>query len=244
MLVPVRTIRVWINAFIPQHIPRWTRPVPQPDDDERPNATMIPSSQPDQPGTAVGYFTDQRGFSNALDAPSQVHSEAYIDLTGPKPLLAQWHECRFTTPVDGPERPKAALPEDPGQLRFLLLPHRSLIRDPAIAKLVGTMPWRGSGPSPAEPIHVHFCGEAELPLVGVAEPLTHVAYSGILRIDRDAQTIEARAMVSRFPAFEMYAAVNEGPGRPIFRLFLPRGSAGWSGRGRTMRAIGGQCDLG
>ncbi len=68
MPVDIRSIKFWINAFIPKDIPRYTRPVPG-----SPVITMIPGPVL-VPGSDC-YPTDQRGFSYEVHAKSRMHSE-------------------------------------------------------------------------------------------------------------------------------------------------------------------------
>ena len=69
----VRTVTVWINAFIPRNVPGFTIPYPK-----DPTLTMIHG-----PFNAVSdcFLTDQRSFSSNIAAPSRLHSEITIDLT-------------------------------------------------------------------------------------------------------------------------------------------------------------------
>src|SRR6185503_21297619 len=113
MAVPIRSIKFWINAFIPGNIPGYTIPVPG-----RGGETMIPG--PPEPGvtkgagagfhgyipyayayayptlTSYGYHTDGRTFSNDIKASSRMHCEFRIDISTGRPQMTQYHRCDKT----------------------------------------------------------------------------------------------------------------------------------------------------
>jgi hypothetical protein len=99
MPVPIRSVKFWINAFIPRHIPGYTRAVPK---GIHLGKTMIPG--PQRPGFGARrievsdcYLTDQREFSNDIHAKSRLHSEFRIDFGGGMSTLTQWYNCDEAT---------------------------------------------------------------------------------------------------------------------------------------------------
>jgi hypothetical protein len=89
--VAIKSVKFWINAFIPKIIPGYTRPVPG-----NPMLTMIPG-----PVLVTGsdcYYTDQRDFSNEIHASSRMHSEGRVEFRSSRdPVMTQWHNCDTTT---------------------------------------------------------------------------------------------------------------------------------------------------
>ena len=86
-----RTVKVWINAFIPRHVPGKTEDVAGGD-----GRTMLRGPVP---GVSDCFLTDGRDFSSDIDASSRMHSEIEIDLSGPSEVF-QWHRCHATVEVD------------------------------------------------------------------------------------------------------------------------------------------------
>lgn len=116
MSVPIRSVKVWINAFIPKWIPSYTLPVPG---GIHVGKTMIPG-----PNIASDcYLTDQRDFSNHIHAKSRMHSEVTVDFGGRRPAIKQWHKCDLTTELDcedGDEESTAR--GSTSRMKFHLLP--------------------------------------------------------------------------------------------------------------------------
>lgn len=88
----IRTVKVWLNAFIPQNVDSITEPAPSP----HTGKTMLR-------GPVLGisdcYLTDNRGFDLNVNAVSRMHSEIEIDVTGPT-ILFQKHTCDPTHEID------------------------------------------------------------------------------------------------------------------------------------------------
>ena len=93
MPIPIRTVKVWINAFIPRTISSYTLRVPA---GIHVGKTMIPGPNP----ISDCYLTDQRDFSNLIHAKSRMHSEVKVDFTGSRSTITQWHKCDLTTELD------------------------------------------------------------------------------------------------------------------------------------------------
>ncbi len=88
---PGRTVKVWLNAFIPKTIEGLTRPVPN-----RPGETMIDGPVP---FVSDCFLTDQRSFDPKIDAKSRMHSEIEIDLVDGRET-SHFHKCDPTEEVD------------------------------------------------------------------------------------------------------------------------------------------------
>jgi hypothetical protein len=87
---PIRTVKVWINAFIPVTIPGKTIPAVGP----HAGKTMLNGP----PGSGC-YLGDNRGFSAAIHAPSRMHAEIEIDVAGPSETF-RWTNCDTTHEID------------------------------------------------------------------------------------------------------------------------------------------------
>ena len=91
----IRTVTVWLNAFIPRDVHGLTKKVPD----------FVVKKDPSMAGktmfdTVAGCgLTDQRSFSREINASSRMHSEAKIDLNKPS-LLYQKHRICPTTLVN------------------------------------------------------------------------------------------------------------------------------------------------
>jgi len=82
----IRTVTVWLNAFIPRDVAGLTKKVP--DVGVKIDPGMVGKTMFD---TVAGCgLTDQRSFSADINASSRMHSEAKIDLDKPS-LLYQKH---------------------------------------------------------------------------------------------------------------------------------------------------------
>lgn len=89
---PIRTVKVWLNAFIPQTVPGKTEPAPAP----HTGLTMLRGPVP---GVSDCYLTDNRMFDANVHAPSRMHSEVEINVAGPTEVF-QWHNCDETHEID------------------------------------------------------------------------------------------------------------------------------------------------
>jgi hypothetical protein len=88
-----RSVKVWMNAFIPRVVDGYTLDVPK---GAHVGKTMIPGPFP----TSDCFLTDQRSFSNDVHAKSRMHCEANVDFLAARPTLGQWHNCDQTTECD------------------------------------------------------------------------------------------------------------------------------------------------
>jgi hypothetical protein len=86
----IRTVKVWLNAFIPDTVPGKTIPAPGP----HAGKTML-----NGPIFSECYLTDNRSFDSNVHAPSRMHSEIEIDVAGPTEVF-QWHNCDETHEIN------------------------------------------------------------------------------------------------------------------------------------------------
>ena len=90
----IRTVTVWLNAFIPRDVAGLTKKVS--DSGANKDSSMAGKTMFD---TVAGCgLTDQRSFSAEINASSRMHSEAKIDLDKPR-LIYQKHRIGPSTVV-------------------------------------------------------------------------------------------------------------------------------------------------
>ncbi len=237
MSARVRNIKVWVNAFIPAHIPGYTTDILS---GEHQGQTMILGP----PGPAGSFLTDQRSFENATDAQSQMHSAGSIKFNAPKPQLTQWHECQFTTQLRGDDQQQLISDEresgDASRMKFTLLPHPALVRNPEALRLMRTAP-RRSGPSAPVDKRTYLFVDCRASFVSekLANHFGDLHCRGLVTIDMVAKTADFNGQVGRFPAYEMYFSINDAPGVPIFRLSPQRGRTALEKTGSALRVIKG-----
>lgn len=85
----IKTVKVWINAFIPRDLPDLTFPAPG----ASAGKTMVKGPL----GTC--FLGDQRTYDDYIHASSRLHSELSVDVATVKPLL-EWHNCDPTHQID------------------------------------------------------------------------------------------------------------------------------------------------
>lgn len=211
MAVPIRSIKFWINAFIPKKVAGYTKSVPG-----KQNYTMIPGPFP---GSDC-FYTDQRNFSNNIHAESRMHSEFKLNFTGPTPNLKQWHKCDFTIECDcedGEEECKKKGNTD--RMKFKWDMANAFIKNKGL--YVIQMYCRSNNPcSPSS----RFGGDID--------------YEGKILIDLPSRKITFDGKIDAFPAFEAYATINDGAGVALFQESPPVGHTVMNLPGSANRKIG------
>ena len=144
-------------------------------------------------------LTDQRGFSNVMTAVSRMHSAVIIDFSGSTPVLTQQHKCDYTTECDRKTggvtaRKKAST----AQMQFCLVT---------------------TGPTVTVQMHC----VASNPCTSSAWAFGDIEYKGTIFIDPMTRRIAVDLMTVTFPAFEGYAAIDNGVGSILFRMMPPAG---------------------
>lgn len=201
MAVPIKSIKFWINAFIPHNVVGYTKPVPK-----KPNLTMIP-------GPFLGsdcFYTDQRGFSNQIHAKSRMHSEFKLDFTGmtpgQNPKLTQWHHCDFTTECDCEDGDiECHKKGETSRMNFKWDLSNAFVRQRGLYVIQIT----GHSSNPCSPSS-RIGGDID--------------YEGKVTIDLSVRGITFDGKVDAFPAFEAYATINDGAGVELFHLAPPLGN--------------------
>jgi len=144
-------------------------------------------------------LTDQRGFSNVITAESRMHSAVMIDFGDAAPVLTQQHKCDHTTECDRKTgevtaRKKAST----AHMQFHLIATKPIVT-------------------------VHLNCLTSNPCTSSSWAFGDIEYKGTIFIDPTTRRIAVDLMTGTFPAFEGYAAVNNGVGSILFRMMPPAG---------------------
>jgi hypothetical protein len=145
------------------------------------------------------FLTDQRNFSNNRRASSRMHSEARVDLTVAPAAMGQTHRCDKIIECDA--RNGEIIREhrvSTSQMKFVLTDAAPLLSLELSCKS-------------ANPRAQEVRGFAE------------IEYRGDVVIDIERRSIMIDFMICLFPAFEAYAAINDGAGVVLFRHAPPPG---------------------
>jgi hypothetical protein len=218
MAVPIRSIKFWINAFIPANIPGYTMPVPG-----RGGETMIPG--PPEPGvsagagagwygyvpyayayayptlTSYGYHTDNRTFNNDIRASSRMHCECTVDMSLGQPVMTQYHRCDQTIAYNKADGSIAKTGY--GEIKRMGFQLSSIDRDTVRIK----MKYASSNPC-----------------VPPSKRIADINFFGDILIDFGARFLMSTVFLDNFPAFEAYATINDGAGVKLFHRMPEKGS--------------------
>jgi hypothetical protein len=145
------------------------------------------------------YLTDQRNFSNEPRASSRMHSLFKVDLTTSTPVLTQQHRCDDLIECD---------PASGNVLK---------------KQRVGTSKMKFSLESSTPTILIQMDCRYGDSIPGTDHGIGETEYKGTIEIDPAARSINVDMMICLFPAFEGYAAMNNGPGAILFRHAPPAG---------------------
>ena len=219
MTVPIRSVKFWVNAFIPRNVPGYTMTVPA---GPHLGKTMIPGPQsvgvptiqltpywfPHIGKTWVGvsdcYLTDQREFSNDIHAKSRIHSEFRLDVTGPVPTLTQWHNCDYTTECDCEDGDVECHEQGKTSRCLYTLAPASM-----------------SGPGPYT---IKVKCAASNPCAPTSRLFGDIDFEGSVVVDIASRSIAFDLLIDQFPAFEAYATLNDGAGVTMLRESPPFGN--------------------
>lgn len=228
MAMPIRSLRVWINAFIPAHVPELTDELTT--GPHRGETVLYGLS-----GGKEAYLTDQRVFTAAADAASQMHSEALVELLPGAPRLSAWHECHFAMPLGEDGEPLPSAEADTSRMRAILATPQTLSMNTEVARVVGMLPRRPGAAK--DELYLYFDAKATPPCERMATHFGDIAYSGVAIVDTRRGTLDFSGAVHRFPAFEMYASANEGPAVAVFQISPPRGADALQAQGPSSRPV-------
>jgi hypothetical protein len=190
----VRAVKVWLNAFIPVDL----------DSAEviggngrHSGKTALPTPGP----IDAWYLTDQRQFSDDPAASSRMHSEIELDMLNWK-IAREFHQCCETIEVDhetGEEKCREAAATDNMAFSNLQL---------AEGGSTLSMEIKGSSRNPC------------LKIASV-EVSPNLDYEGIIIVSLHTTTRQVMVAfdgkIETYPAFELYASVNDAPPVAVFR---------------------------
>jgi hypothetical protein len=223
MTVPIRSVKFWINAFIPRDIPGYTRVVPA---GPHRGLTMIPGPSP----VSDCFLTDQRTFSNNIHAKSRMHAEVKVDVSNPTPTLSQWHNCDYTTECDCEDGDVECLKKgNTSRMSFSLLPNpiqtSTSSRPRTMLLPQTTISYPTGAPRPANQlIRIRMDCAASNPCSPSSRLFGDIDFTGTIEIDIVQRTIEFNGLLDQFPAFEAYATINDGAGVTMFQESPPTGN--------------------
>ncbi len=250
--LPINRICFWINVFIPGDIPGITRVVP--DGPYRGKTMVphpaakeinfIDSLVPPKyggkavtnlreaivPVRTAGYLTDQRSFSPNPKASSRMHSLATILLNGIYPQLTQKHWSDTTVEVNvdtGRQTCRTTAKEwTDGTCD-------SWYEFACTDAFAGTIP--GFVKIKKKDIYRNLNVEENLlklfiettagdPCTVLGQLIGKIDYSGEILIDLDKMRIRFNGTIGDVPAYEMYAQVDNGPTKLVFKEPMTSGA--------------------
>lgn len=211
-MIPIRSVKFWINAFIPRNVADYTLPVPA---GPHVGETMIPGPNL----LSDCYLTDQRDFSNAIHAKSRMHSEFKIEVAGAQYPMRQWHNCDLTTECDCEDgEVECTKKGDTGRMRFTRLTNR--VCAPGVLIIEASL----SASNPCAPTSRAF-GDIDI--------------RGNITVSLPRRSVSFQGMIDQFPAFEAYATINDGAGQTLFRVAPPAGNTVMNLPGASNRPVSG-----
>lgn len=229
MPTSLRSLRVWMNAFIPGHMPGYTDELTT---GPYAGRTVLYGIG----GRPEAYLTDQRMFSGTADATSQFSTLATIELQRSPMHCTHQPSYDFATPLgpDGEPLPADNEP-DTSSMKVSLATPRTVSTNREISRAIGMLPMRPN--ASAEQLYLHFSGSVRPAAAAMAEHFGNITYDGVVLFDVTKGSLEFYGNVHRFPAFEMYASLNDGGAISVFQLSPPRGSQALHKPGSTTRPV-------
>jgi hypothetical protein len=191
---PIKTIKVWLNAFIPKDVPGRSFPATG----SHTGQTMLKGPVP---LVSDCFLTDQRSFSSIINAPSRLHSEVEIDISTPQQpkIASQSNMCSTTFEIDcedGDDECVKVGTVNGGYSNLQL----------------GTSPSRYVINLQASSSNPCFIGSPS------------VNYKGQITIDAINRVVGFAGFIDGFPAYEMYANADGGSGNTLFMTPPPPGN--------------------
>ncbi len=220
MASKVKTVTLWIRAFIPDKVFR---------SDGTESTVTVPSGPHKGkkllPGPLnVGWFhTDDRGFSDAKGSTSRAHCEVLVDFAAAKVevVARRCDETAMFLAIDDAS-PKTGVGDA----------SRLVVKDVAFS----------SAPGGGQRSKFVLFGEANNPLLPGSPDID---WDIRLTVDRDASEVAVRltaeGLVDPFPAYEMYAATDASPSpKKVFNIAPEPGKDPWNLFGPPDVPAGGQ----
>ncbi len=218
----IQTVKVWLNVFIPRDIPGLTIPRPN-----HPGETMAKPSLLGGANSLIPdcWATDQRTFSSFINASSRIHAEVVIEPDNPAAFIERVN-AGVTHRIDC----------DSGN---------DLCVDFAHVERIHFTNARGSR---SAGIAIDLEGAAHVPCFVPGVFFGDVDFNGtifvhISSVDPSSAIVQFNGMIEPYPAYEMYAAANDGAGVPLFQVGLAPGAGPASLAGPANRPISGSATI-
>jgi len=163
---------------------------------------------------AIRVLTDQRAFSSDPGASARWHSRVVIDLRGAQPSLIVVQRCDWAVTCD--------------RRGDVVCRARASTRDMTASMISG------------DPVIVRVEGRARHPCAQPLPALEELTFRGTVAYRRELRELALDLMIGLFPAFEGYAAINDGRPSILFRQAPPAGIAGTAaarGAHRRIRTV-------
>ena len=206
----VKTISIWLNAFIPGNAPGFTKPVPG---GVHAGKTMLDT------GDGNCFLSNGRDFSSDLNAESMLQSRADIEIvkaTGAINLTQshRWGRIITVAPDTGKvicDIPGGPVEPQPNRLKAEVTDvTRTSEKSDFILSIIGQVP-------PPPPC-----------LSGMRAPTYHVGVGVHMQISirrsnlisEEAMVLHAAGVIENLPAFELYTSVNGGRSKRVFAFGL------------------------
>jgi hypothetical protein len=194
-------------------------------------------------------LTDQRPFSPDVAAEGRLHSFGQITFHKTGPRLEQLHRTRALAPIVASNgestQPDVATTDTASEhMSFTLYTSKSLTSTSPAAGLIRLLPGFGIGTPLDQMLYVHVACRAAMPDAELARRLGEMTYRGIVSINLAERVVEFHGHVGRFPAYELYAAVDKGWPQPVFRSSPMRGEGAYDGVFTEPRPMRGRAELG
>lgn len=216
----IRTIKIWIKAFIPS---------------DYAGSTTVPGTGAHAGKTAITdlwllnrcFLTDQRSFSSDIHAEARMHCEIGIDVAKSKEIY-QFHHCYDTIEVDckgGHEKCRAQ-----GSTKDMKFHDFEVSTDKTRyemqIKAASKNPCVKIGPVALSP-NLDFEGKITVALAD----------------DQARAIVTFDGNVEMYPAFEMYASVNDGQPEMVFQIGVAPEAGVAELAGGPERVVTGKAEL-
>lgn len=221
MPVP-NTIKIWVNAFIPSNVPGVTYPLPQ-------GGTVVL----DPADGTIAYGTNNRGFSSNIHAQSKMHSEVLLSRTtqGQWNLTSQWSN---SDPVNHYSYPDGRLVEtrraNVNNCRWQI---GGVVADP-----VAGIAFRPGVGQQGVSFHCQVSNPHLRP--GPTANAGAVDADLSFAIDERLEKLSVNGVVDDFPAFEIYAAFNNGAPVKLLQAFPRPGMSPLNLLGPPLNSVSGE----
>jgi hypothetical protein len=197
----IKTVKVWIKAFIPGKIDGYTLTVPKGPYAGQTVIPGLPPKVPPHPFITTGFRTDQRGFDNSFSASARMTSSIEINTQTMQAIPSDegYHRIGETVEVDM-------------QTGLMTCSDKASSEDMRFDTIAVN--------SNSRTFITNITGAAKNPCVWPSPDIDYVGKITIeinSNVSGDTATVSFKGYIDEFPAFEMYASVNGKPGQAIFQ---------------------------